>query len=316
MPGATGLFFATLLEDPVAQWAVSETAASKDPYWVRFGLEHLLRFLWHSDSEEVQRPPLVLARRFEGSAGTVLRSGWDTGDILFCMQTGVWGTGHQHPDKNSFVLEAYGERLCPDAGIGRYGGATTASYQKTKVHNTITINGTDQTRGDPRVLEFTHGDDCDIIESDVTANYPGATRVLRRVLFRRPRYFVISDEVKTVETASIEFNLHTFGQINVDSDTVHFEGENADMLVKVIAPARFQSEVSSMPASTGGGALNRLQLSPAPPVNKIHYVTVLYPLRKVEDPPEITSEKTETGFTIRVGDDVITWTAGEGLQLE
>jgi hypothetical protein len=102
----------------------------------------------------------------------------------------------------------------------------------------------------------------------------------------------------------------------VADDLVHFEGENADMLIKVVAPDCFQFGVTSVPHSRRGVELNNLRLTPTRPVQGMHYLTVLYPLRKGEDEPHMTSERTDAGVAIHVKDDLIMWTSAEGLQLE
>ena len=43
------------------------------------------------------------------------RTGWKAGDTLLMFESGIWGTGHEHFDKNQFLLEAFGERMALDA---------------------------------------------------------------------------------------------------------------------------------------------------------------------------------------------------------
>lgn len=310
-PSDTGLFFAAALQQPMAQWAWEETAGKTRS----FG-DLVMSIIWHHDWGQAPRPELDIARQFLGAAGTVLRSSWDVGAVLFAMQTGVWGHGgHQHHDKNSFVLEAYGERLCPDKGVPTYGHPMGPYFQHTVSHNAITIDGANQRPDSPRVLRFEHSETHDILESDATGNYPGATRVIRRVLFMRPAYFVLVDEVKTRNPASIEFNLHTFGSITVDGDAILFTGTNADLLVKMIHPSVFTHSITHTRRHPNEPPVYDLQLAPPRPVTEMSYVTVLYPLRKGRDRPDISAEKTEAGAVIHVDGDTIDWTLGEGFSL-
>ena len=311
-PQDTGLFFAALLDQPTARWAWQETAAKTGD----FG-DLVMSIIWHRDWGRAEPPDLSLAKHFRGAGWVALRSGWDVGDMLFCIQSGVWGRGHQHLDKNSFVLEAYGERLCPDKGVPTYGHPMGPFFQKTASHNAITIDGADQRAASPRVLRFDHSDRFDIVDSDATANYPGASKVIRRVLFMRPNYFVIADEVQTRRPASIELNLHTFSRIDVDGDTIGFTGAKADMLIRLVSPPVFRHTFSRTQRSPNEAVIHDIQLAPARPVTEINYLTVLYPLRKGQRRPEITWENEEWGsvVTVRDGDreDVLEWRVGEGF---
>ena len=311
-PQDTGLFFAALLDQPTAQWAWQETAGKTGD----FG-DLVVSIIWHRDWGEADTPELSLAKQFRGAGWIALRSGWDVGDLFFCIQSGVWGKGHQHLDKNSFVLEAYGERLCPDKGVPAYGHPMGPFFQKTVSHNAITIDGADQRAGSPRVLRFEHAERFDVVDSDATANYPAARKVVRRVLFMRPRYFVIADEIRTRRPASVEFNLHTFSRIDVEGDTIAFTGSKADMLVRVVSPPVFRHTFSQTQRSPNESIIHDVQLAPARPVTELNYVTVLYPLRKGQERPEIRWRDHEWGsaITVRDGDreDVIEWRIGEGF---
>ncbi len=259
-PQDTGLFFASVLGQETAQWAWQETAGKTGDYG-----DLVMSIIWHGEWGEAPRPELSDAKQFRGVGWVALRSGWEVGDVLLCLQSGVWGTGHQHLDKNSFVLEAYGERLCPDKGTPAYGHPMGPFFAKTVSHNAVTINGADQRAGTPRVLRFEHTDAFDIVESDATSNYAGAKKVLRRVLFMRPDYFVIADEVVTSAPASIEFNLHTFSEISVDGETVLFEGGQADMLVEVISPSIFAHRFAQTQRSPNEAIVHDIQLAPPGP---------------------------------------------------
>jgi len=314
-----GLFFAAALHHPHAQWAWQETSGKRHIYGDLF-----FSLLWYQDWGTIARPELSLSKQFSGTGWIVLRSGWEVGDILFSLQSGIWGTGHQHLDKNSFILEAYRERLCPDKGIGRYGDPRNRFLQSTVSHNTITINEGNQVPADPVIRRYNHSAEYDIIESDVSGSYPDA-EVVRRVLFRRQDrrrhpnrrgYFVIADEVTTSVPSSIEYNLHTFSEVSVDGDSISLAGREADMLVKVLMPVVFDYRISESRRAPDAPVIRDVQLAPTGLEKEMLYITLLYPLMKGENPPSIASEPDGEALRIWVGDDYIVWDPAEGLHFD
>jgi hypothetical protein len=316
-PGIVGLFLATFLDDPIARWLLAAEVAAAGRPSSSGSLQHLL---WYEDLGDVSKPELALARRFDGCVGTVMRSRWEAGGLLLNMQTGVWArpAGHQHDDKNSIIVEGYGQRLCFDYGSGSYGSASELVYGSTPYHNAISMDGGDQIRaGNPVVRVFEHTETYDYVESDAAACYPGASQVLRRVLFRRPTYFVISDEIALEKPASIAFNLHSPTTITLEGDEAYFTGEQADMLVKILHPHTFDGTVSTLPTAHQNATAHWLQLTPPEPLANQHYLTVLYPLEKDMSRPEISvSQPSQGTLMIAVDDDRIAWDAEQGLRLE
>ena len=313
-PGHIALFFASLLELPQAQWAWQEAAAKPN-----YHRDPILSIIWHRDWGETPRPELSLAKRFRGVDWAFLRSGWDYGDVFFALQSGRWGRGHQHADKNSFVLEAYGERLCPDKGITAYGSPRGLLYQSTVSHNTITINAGNQRRANAKITRFEHNDRFDLVESDATANYAHARKVLRRILFVRPRYFVIADEVVLDRPGVVEFNLHTFSQVRVDGDALLFTGDKADMLLKIVAPSAFGHRFTQTLRTPRSQPVHDVQLFTPAAATEAVYLTVLYPVPKGQPLPAVAYERTETGAVIRVTHDhrtdTIVWREREGFDV-
>lgn len=312
-PGHIGLFFAGVLDLPRAQWAWQETAGKTKSYG-----DLVMSLIWHRDWGEAPRPELALAKHFRGVDWAILRSGWNEGDILFALQSGIWGRGHQHHDKNHFELEAYGERLCPDKGVPAYGDPRGPYFQHTVSHNTLTINGANQAGGTAKILRFEHSDARDLVVSDATGNYPGARKMVRHVLFVRPRYFVIADQAATRKPSSIEYNLHTLGDISVDGDRIRFSGQKADLLVKMVSPALFTHRLGQTQRGPNEAPIRDLQLAPPRPVSEVLYLAVLYPVRKGDPEPEIRCERTPEGAAIHVlsggREDVIRWRDGKGFE--
>jgi hypothetical protein len=94
------------------------------------------------------RPPDVLSKSFEYGGVYTMRTGWDRDDILLVFDGGPWGKSHQHDDRLSFWLSAYGRSLIVDPGRYMYDWNNPFSgdrYLKTsRAHNTITVDGQGQ----------------------------------------------------------------------------------------------------------------------------------------------------------------------------
>lgn len=77
----------------------------------------------------------------------VMRSGWENDDRYLLLDAGPFGYGHQHEDKLSFVLYAFGANLLVDAGNYPYDSSENRRYVlSTRSHNTIMVDGLEQSR--------------------------------------------------------------------------------------------------------------------------------------------------------------------------
>lgn len=77
----------------------------------------------------------------------VMRSGWDTEAFYALFEVGPYGTGHQHEDKLSFILSAYGSRLITECGKYAYDSSEWRKYSiSARGHNVARVDGMDQNR--------------------------------------------------------------------------------------------------------------------------------------------------------------------------
>ncbi len=104
------------------------------------------------------------ARAFSDSGYYVLRSGWGRGRRSFAdeqylvFDCGPIGAGnHGHLDCLSFELAAFGRSLIVDPGRYTYSEAGDTNwrvaFRGTAYHNTVTVDGKNQTRYEPRVVK-------------------------------------------------------------------------------------------------------------------------------------------------------------------
>lgn len=84
----------------------------------------------------------------------VMRSGWDKNAMYALFEVGPYGADHQHEDKLSFILYAYGNRLITECGIYAYDKSKWYDYTlSSRGHNVARIDGKDQNRKAIRDIE-------------------------------------------------------------------------------------------------------------------------------------------------------------------
>ncbi|MGD8238132.1 MAG: heparinase II/III family protein, partial [Armatimonadota bacterium] len=228
------------LGSPELQWAALNRESA---------LRHPFSFIWY-DPDVLPQPPTdwPLSKHFRGIDWVFLRTGWGPDATVFALRSGR-RDAHSHLDANSFILEAFGQPMLVDVGTGSYGSGYfdkesrwDDAATRTESHSTILINGANQIPGEDggHIAKFSTSEDFDYTLADAASTYEGAEKVLRHVLFVRPAYFLIHDEVETQEAAEVAFSLYK------DSDdtrreladgSVVYDWERASLLVKVLQPA-------------------------------------------------------------------------------
>jgi hypothetical protein len=124
-------------------------APSVDEKPVNFQLSDIYSFLWY-DPQVAQAPleELPRSRFFPGIGWSVMRSGWDKEALQFGIISAPKFFGnHEHADRGSIILNAYGERLICDAGKPwSYGDPIIEQWFRGSAgHNLLFVNGKGQT---------------------------------------------------------------------------------------------------------------------------------------------------------------------------
>ena len=77
----------------------------------------------------------------------VMRSGWDKDAFYSLFEVGPYGADHQHEDKLSFIISAYGHRLITECGLYAYDNSKWYDYSiSARGHNVARVDGKDQNR--------------------------------------------------------------------------------------------------------------------------------------------------------------------------
>jgi hypothetical protein len=188
--------------------------------------------------------------------------------------------GHDHDDANGFYLFRNGHWLAPET-VGEEGS-------ETGLHNTLLIDGQGQFRPpnddqkssqamasmDGYLETVANTPTFNYVAADATRRYKQFQDLLdftRHVLFVRPGYFLMVDNVAATEAHQYEWIAHFGESVAIEGDWIRGNAAGGQVLgIGIMAPEAFATQVSS-----DGHPLVRLR--PAVPVASLRFVNLLYP---------------------------------------
>lgn len=192
-----------------ADYAWAARGATPEVVWL-LGVEGLRAF----DSLPSDPPvSAVSSRLFPHGGYAVMRSGWDRSAHRLILDAGPQGCpvsgGHGHADLLSVQCALFGEPYLVDAGTCVYtADAQWRDYFRgSTAHNTITVDGVEQAapagpfkwrhRPRARLRRWISTEAMDLADADHDAYHrlPDPVTHRRRVLFVKPRYFAIVDDL-------------------------------------------------------------------------------------------------------------------------
>jgi hypothetical protein len=157
---------------------------------------------------------------FPYAGWAVMRSGWGPRDLYLHFEYGPYGAGHQHEDKLSVVLHAYGARLLTEGGVYAYDSSQWRRYVlSARAHNVVMVDGREQNRrglvdtyvtaealpnrwySTPQ-FDYAEGwyDDGFGRDRDRTVTH------VRSVLFVKPSYWLVIDRFMPSDSASHQYD--------------------------------------------------------------------------------------------------------------
>jgi hypothetical protein len=175
-------------------------------------------FLWGATRGTQGRPPEQRSYAFPYSGHYALRSGWDRDARMLFLDAGPFGSGHQHEDKLTFFLDAFGHEWITEGGVYMYDASRWRRYVlSTRAHNTVRIDGQDQNRRivhDSYVLPYPFQPlanpwisrpDFDYVAGVYDDGYGprGAIRARHRreIVFVKPDYWILVDTLEPADGA-------------------------------------------------------------------------------------------------------------------
>jgi hypothetical protein len=175
-------------------------------------------------------PTAAPSRLFPDGGYAVMRSGWDAGAHQLVFDVGPLGcpvsAGHGHADLLSIQCSVFGRTFLADAGTYCYAGDPSWRdyFRSTAAHSTVLVDGAGQAipagpfrwRARPRArlrnwLSSAAFDFADA-SHDAYCRLPDPVVHRRRVLFVKPRYWVVVDDLEgaTEHLVEIQFQFGPF----------------------------------------------------------------------------------------------------------
>ncbi len=322
------LCFARCFGDRRAQWMWNAYYAGRphppgNPFFGTqlgaYASEALLTLLWLEESE-AEPPRLPPAKRFAVCDRVFWRTGAARGDTLVFFEGGKMIPGHAHNDKGQFLLEAFGERLVADPGMVNYADPAAETYHASACHNVVTIRGRDQSFKDlKRAVVIEALEDTErysYLRADVSGSYKELDVITRRLLFVRPDYVVVLDDVASREDG-LEWRLHFAGPLTMDGLTARVDAPGAGLVARWAASCPLETRAG---AYYEGARLLTSNLTLAAPagVKTMRVAALLVPYSKsgIGGPPTIAAAVAGETVEFRVagawGEDVLTCQLGSG----
>jgi len=160
-----------------------------------------------------QKPSLLTSTINKRKGYVLMRDKFDTPDeVWFLQKSGEPSySGHENADRNSFSLFADGVPLAMDAGSGNYNDPRHFAWHKKTISHNAVIFEDSKHPGDilqyksqklvtGNVLAWKSTADADFSSLDASAASE-VERNVRNVLFVKPDYFVIYDEIKSKQNS-------------------------------------------------------------------------------------------------------------------
>lgn len=104
-------------------------------------------FRWAASQGTEGTPPPWTSSAFDYAGYYVMRTGWESDAVWALVDAGPYGMAHQHEDKLSVLLHAYGRTLITEGGNYAYDDSSMRRYVlSSRAHNTILVDGQGQNR--------------------------------------------------------------------------------------------------------------------------------------------------------------------------
>ncbi len=194
--------------------------------------------------------PVETSRAFRDGGYFVMRDGWtrEANYLLFdCGPHGALNCGHAHADALSIEVAANGRTVLVDPGTYTYTGSKELRdwFRSSQAHNTVTLDSVSSSIPDGPFTWKTIAQ-CRLLDWITTDRYVYVAGeqagVVRSILFRKGKYWVIHDTLKssTEQTADIYFHFNSNTNPCLEDGAIH-EPESG-LIIRVIGSGRWIEE--------------------------------------------------------------------------
>jgi len=233
-------------KDPVMRW-----------YYSQFDRPSLQQFIFFDDSVAPKSPAaagLPLSTVFEEKGNAIFRTSWGEDSVTMLFRAGP-NFNHHHADQGAFLISAYGEVLATEAGWSDYyKDPYYATYFTQAIgHNTVLVDGNPESQAIPdtrqfkaldrypRITDSITSEFYDGVGSDLTSVYGGRlTGYTRRIVFIKPHYFVVYDDIAARGAAvKTDFLMHLPDReaVTTSGSTAVYKGQKASLGVRWFEPS-------------------------------------------------------------------------------
>jgi hypothetical protein len=293
-------------------------------------------------------PETAASSLFADGGYAVMRSGWDRRAHQLVFDTGPLGcpvsAGHGHADLLGIQCAVFGEPTIADPGTFCYTAepAWRDFFRGTAAHSTVRVDGLDQViprgpfswqaRPSARLARWVTTESLDVAdaEHDAYARLADPVTHRRRVLWIKPRYWIIIDDLGGVATHAVELRFQ-FAPIEVTVGPALWARAHAasgpGLFIHPFSTAPLTAEVTAGRTSPAGGWISRDygQREPAPLL--IYRATTRLPLRVatllfpadagLPSPPDVATIRDHQGQVIGLrlhgGDESVRFDEPEAL---
>lgn len=200
----------------------------------------------------------------------IMRSGWGEDDLYSHFEVGPYSPAHQHEDKLSLILYAYGKRLITEGSTYSYDSSDWRKYiLSARAHNVSKVDGKYQNRHDyepeadleysrePMANRWVSNDNCDFGEGwydegfgDEAGMPDRNVEQYRALTFIKDRYWILFDIFTPKDEASHQYD--SYFHFNTDrylmaGNCVMSDDEGANI---AIIPLRSDAKVEVISGQT------------------------------------------------------------------
>jgi hypothetical protein len=268
-------------------------------------------------------PDTPCSRVFPEGGYAVMRDGWELDAHHLVFDVGSLGcpvsAAHGHADLLSVQCSAFGEPLLVDPGTGVYANESWRSFfRSSAAHSTVTVDGESQAapagrfawqqRPSARLTRWVSVEAFDFAdaEHDGYVRLSDPVRHRRRVLFVKPRYWVLVDDLEGDGRHHVEVRFQ-FGPVEVGLERdlwARAWGARRGLLVRPFSTVPLEGSVrrgASQPME-GWASPDYGQFQPAPALVysaeaslPLRVVTLLLPCANPAAPPPIVRARVGAG---------------------
>ena len=262
---AVSFYVARKTGDGLAQYMGNEHPRVHDPFSV----------IWHQPELAARKPGAVHHFKHWDLDWMVYRTGYGLDDLVVAMRSGG-PANHEHADRNSILLKAYGEVLLADSKHPTYDHNNPGwVLRSSPAHNTVLIDnqghqyhdgreGTNASLAEARISRAGQRDGFVFWTSDATPAYqlvlPDVERVLRSVfVFSDAPIVVVIDRLTKKDQPSL-FSAHWhvensdgLGSVQVSKDAFVMKRPGAGFYARCVSRQALNISAEKMPLPAEAG---------------------------------------------------------------